>query len=209
MAEAGSTLKRTLWLYSRLRRAPFHVLKVESIGVYQKLLNITKNREDAEDALQDTFLSAYMALHTFEERSSFYTWITRIAINSALMILRRRRMRPEVSFDSSSETEEGISRFEFKDTGPSPEHICVHRQSYACLLRSIWKLQPRLGQVIEMQLVDDCSIREIAHALEISEAAVKSRLARARARLASAHAVRSSQSDALVHSSSLPLERAV
>ena len=160
--------------------------------VYQKLLNITKNREDAEDALQDTFLRAYLALHTFEERSSFYTWITRIAINSALMILRRRRLRPEVSFDSPSETEEAISGFEFKDTGPSPEHICVHRQRYACMRRSIWNLQPRLRQVIEMQMMDDCSIREIAQALEISESAVKSRLSRARARLASAHAVRRS-----------------
>ena len=160
--------------------------------VYQKLLNITKNREDAEDALQDTFLRAYLALHTFEERSSFYTWITRIAINSALMILRRRRLRPEVSFDSPSETEEAISGFEFKDTGPSPEHICVHRQSHACMLRSIWSLQPRLRQVIEMQMTYDCSIREIAQALEISESAVKSRLSRARARLASSHAVRRS-----------------
>ena len=60
--------------------------------VYWKLLNMTKNREDAEDALQDTFLRAYMALHTFEERSSFYSWLTRIAINSALMILRKRRI---------------------------------------------------------------------------------------------------------------------
>ena len=55
----------------------------------------------------------------------------RIAINSALMILRKRRMRSEVSFDSPSETEEAISGFEFRDTGPSPEHICVHRQRYA------------------------------------------------------------------------------
>ncbi len=158
--------------------------------VYWKILNLTKNREDAEDALQDAFLRAYTALHTFEERSSFYTWITRIAINSALMILRKRRMRPEVSFDSSSETEEAISGFEFKDTGPSPENICVHRQRYACMLRSIWKLQPRLRQVIEMQMMDNCSIREIAQALEISEAAVKSRLSRARARLGSAPTVK-------------------
>jgi RNA polymerase sigma-70 factor, ECF subfamily len=177
--------------------------------VYRKLVTITKNREDAEDALQDTFLRAYMALHTFEERSSFYTWVTRIGINSALMILRRRRTRSEVSLDSPGETEEAISGFEFKDTGPSPEHICVHRQRYACMLRSIWNLQPRLRQVIEMQMMDDCSIREIAEALEISEAAVKSRLSRARARLASAHAVRSSKWDAHAHSSSLPSERAV
>jgi RNA polymerase sigma-70 factor (ECF subfamily) len=151
--------------------------------VYRKLLIITKNREDAEDALQDTFLQAYKALHTFEERSSFYTWVTRIAVNSALMILRRRRMRAEVSFDTPIETEEATSAFEFKDTGPSPEHICVHRQSYACMLQSISKLQPRLRQVIEMKMTDTCSIKEIAQALQISDAAVKSRLSRARARL--------------------------
>jgi RNA polymerase sigma factor (sigma-70 family) len=76
------------------------------------------------------------------------------------------------------------------------------------MLRSIWKLQPRLRQVIEMQMKDNCSIREIAQALAISEAAVKSRLSRARARLASAHAV-SSEWNAHVDSSSLPSERAV
>ena len=177
--------------------------------VYQKLLTITRNREDAEDALQDTFLRAYMALHTFEERSSFYTWVTRIAINSALMILRRRRTRPEVSFDSPSEREDAISGFEFQDARPSPEHICAHRQSYACMLQSIWKLQPRLRQVIEMQMMNDYSIREIAQALGISEAAVKSRLSRARARLASAPAVRGSKWNADVHSSPLSSARAV
>src|SRR5580692_11968840 len=87
--------------------------------VYRKLLTMTKNREDAEDALQDTFLRAYMALHTFEERSSFYTWVTRIAINSALMILRRRRIRSEVSFDNPGESEEAIAGLELKDSGPS------------------------------------------------------------------------------------------
>ena len=176
--------------------------------VYRKLVTMTRNREDAEDALQDTFLRVYMALHTFEERSSFYTWVTRIAINSALMILRRRRRRSEVSFDNPSETDEAISGFEFKDTGPSPEHICVHRQRYACMLRSIWNLQPRLRQVIQMRMMNSCSIREIAQALDISEAAVKSRLSRARARLASAHAV-SSEWNAHVDSSSWRSERAV
>jgi RNA polymerase sigma-70 factor (ECF subfamily) len=177
--------------------------------VYRKLLTMTKNREDAEDALQDTFLQAYKALHTFEERSSFYTWVTRIAINSALMLLRRRRTRAEVSFDGPDEREESIPRFEFRDNGPSPEHICLHRQSYACILRSIWKLQPRLRQVIEMQMMGSYSIRELAQALEISEAAVKSRLSRARARLASAHPVGGSKLGPHVESRSLPSERAV
>ena len=162
--------------------------------VYRKLLTMTKNREDAEDALQDTFLQAFLALHTFEERASFYTWVTRIAINSALMILRRRRRRAEVSLDAPGETEETALCFQFRDSGPSPEHICVHRQSYVSIHRSIWKLQPRLRQVIEMQMKGDCSIREIAQALGITESAVKSRLARARARLASAHASNNSLS---------------
>jgi RNA polymerase sigma-70 factor, ECF subfamily len=171
------------------------LMEIYAQRVYRKLLIITRNREDAEDALQDTFLRAYTALHAFEERASFYTWVTTIAINSALMILRRRRVRSEVSFDCPSEMEEELPSFEFKDTGPSPEHICVHRQRYACMLRSIRKLQPRLRQVIEMQMMDNCSAREIAEALQISEAAVKSRLSRARARLDPARAARSSQLD--------------
>jgi RNA polymerase sigma-70 factor (ECF subfamily) len=140
--------------------------------------------------LQDTFLQAYMALHTFEERSSFYNWVTRSAINSALIILRRRRTRAEVSYDGISETEETNTVFEFRDGGFSPERVYVHRQTYACLLRSIWNLQPRLRQFIEMQMVGSYSSRQIAQALGISEAAVKSRLARARARLAVAHGAR-------------------
>ena len=164
--------------------------------VYRKLLTITRNREDAEDALQDTFLQAYKAFHAFEERASFYTWVTTIAINSALMILRRRRIRSEVSFDRPGETEEAIPAFDFEDTGPNPEHICLHRQRYDRALRSIRKLQPRLRQVIEMKMKDNCSAREIAQALQISEAAVKSRLSRARARLDPARAAGNSQWDA-------------
>jgi RNA polymerase sigma-70 factor, ECF subfamily len=151
--------------------------------VYRKLLMITRNREDAEDALQDTFLRAYKAFHTFEERASFYSWITRIAINSALRILRRRRVHSEVSLDHPSETEEELYDFELRDVGPTPEHICLHRQRYARTLRSIGKLRPQLRQVIEMRMKDNCSVREIAQTLQISEAAVKSRLCRARTRL--------------------------
>jgi RNA polymerase sigma-70 factor (ECF subfamily) len=151
--------------------------------VYRKLMTMTRNREDAEDALQDTFLRAYMALHTFEERSSFYTWLTRIAINSALMILRKRCARAEVSFDGPPEMEERIPGIEVKYNGPSPEHICDQHQQCTRVLRSMGKLRPALRQVLEMQLSQSYSIKEIAHTLEISEAAVKSRLSRARARL--------------------------
>jgi RNA polymerase sigma-70 factor (ECF subfamily) len=152
--------------------------------IYRKLLTITRNREDAEDALQDAFMRAYKALHTFEGRSSFQSWLTRIAINSALQILRKRRTRPEVSFDRPSETEGDVSGLEFEDAGPSPEHICVHRQRCARVLRSIGRLQPCLRKVVEMQMMQRYSVKQIARELEISEAAVKSRLYRARLRLA-------------------------
>lgn len=69
--------------------------KMYSSRLFKTILRITKNWEDAEDALQDTFLRGYVAVHGLEGRSSVYSWLTRIAINSALMVLRRRRSRPE------------------------------------------------------------------------------------------------------------------
>jgi len=86
--------------------------KVYSSRLFKTILRITKNWEDAEDALQDTFLRAYLALHGFGGRSSVYSWLTRIAINSALMVLRRRRSRPEAFLICSFEEGEGDSPLE-------------------------------------------------------------------------------------------------
>ena len=112
--------------------------------LYSRVVAITKNREDAEDALQDTFLRAYLALPRFEGRSSVYSWLTRIAINSALMILRRRRVRSEVFFDTPIDKGEGPMPFEIRDTAPNPEQICDHRQRRVRLLDGIQKLEPKL-----------------------------------------------------------------
>ena len=72
--------------------------------LFRRIQLITKNHEDAEDALQETFLHAYLALDSFEGRSQFASWLTRIAINSALMVLRRRRTRAEVPFEPPSDS---------------------------------------------------------------------------------------------------------
>jgi RNA polymerase sigma-70 factor (ECF subfamily) len=157
-----------------------------SARIYRTVLAITKNHEDAEDALQDTFLRAYLALKNFEGRANFYSWLTRIAINSALMLLRKRRARPEVSFATGAENQEELQTFEFPDASPTPEQICDQRQRHTRLMRAIRKLEPRLRAVVEIQMRHDCSVRDIAEMLEISEAAVKSRLYRARARLTAA-----------------------
>src|SRR5665213_3446900 len=84
-------------------RAAFNELwNLYSRRIYRTLLGITNNPQDAEDALQDAFLRAFLALESFEGRANFYTWLTRIAINSALGILRKRRCRPETSIDTNS-----------------------------------------------------------------------------------------------------------
>lgn len=157
--------------------------EVYSPRVYRTIFAITKNHEDAEDASQDAFLRAFLALKNFEGRANFYSWLTRIAINSALMLLRKRRSRPELSFANGSEHNEELQAFEFPDASPTPEQICEQRQRQIRLMRAIRKLEPRLRAVVEIQMRHDCSVRDIAEMLQISEAAVKSRLYRARARL--------------------------
>lgn len=157
--------------------------RIYALHVYFTTLGITRNREDAEDALQDTFLRAYLALPSFEGRSSFNTWLTRIAINSALMLLRKRRSRNEMSFDSKSEMEDDLPEFDVEDSGPNPEQVLDQHQRCVAILDAIQKLKPNVQRALEIRLTHEGSLTEIAQTLDISEAAVKSRLHRARARL--------------------------
>lgn len=154
-----------------------------SRSLFKTILRITRNREDAEDALQDTFLRAFVALGSFEGRSSIYSWITRIAINSALMVLRHRA-RPRVSLDSSGEGSEGNPPHEVSDTALNPEQLCELRQRSRVLLCAIETLDPKLRVPLKIQLSDERSLKEIADALDISVPAVKARLYRARVHLA-------------------------
>jgi RNA polymerase sigma-70 factor, ECF subfamily len=156
---------------------------IYSRRLYRTIAAITKNPEDAEDALQDTFLRAHLALHTFKGGSSIYSWLTRIAINSALTILRKRRARPELSFDSQPDDLCGPVSFEVKDSALNPEEAYDLRQRQLQTLQAIHLLEPRLQAPIRMQLVHGRSLREISRALSISEATVKARLYRARRRL--------------------------
>jgi RNA polymerase sigma-70 factor (ECF subfamily) len=151
--------------------------------LYNTIIGITKNREDAEDALQDCFLRAFVSLGSFEGRSSVYTWLTRIAINSALMILRRRRSRVELSFELPNHTAGESPQIDINDSDPNPEQICDQRQRCAQMFHAIRELEPGLRAPIQLQVTSDCSLKEIAQTLKMSEAAVKARLYRARQRL--------------------------
>jgi RNA polymerase sigma-70 factor (ECF subfamily) len=153
--------------------------------VYRTILSITKNPQDAEDALQDSFLRAFLALESFEGRANFYTWLTRIAINSALGILRKRRRRPETSLNSTSQQGEESSAEELRDLAPNPEQIFEERQRHARLMQAIHKLPANLRDAVQARIAGDCSAKEVGYQLNISEAAAKSRLSRASTKLTS------------------------
>jgi len=135
-------------------------------------------------------LRVYLALHTFEGRSSFYSWITQIAINTALMCIRKRRARAEMCFDPYPDELAETIGFEIKDPSPTPEQICHATQLRFKLQRAIQGLSPCLREPIAMHLEKQATMKEISRTLEISIASVKARLHRARSRLASTYVLK-------------------
>jgi RNA polymerase sigma-70 factor (ECF subfamily) len=168
---------------SGCRTAFNELFSLYSRRVYRTVFAITKNSEDAEDAMQDSFLRAFLAINRFESRSTFYSWLTRIAINSALMILRKRRTRPEFSLSPAYERNDEITSMDFEDSAPDPEQTYCQSQRHSTLIHAIHKLSPSLRDVVRAHLIEECSVRELALKFNISEAAAKSRLYRARIRL--------------------------
>jgi RNA polymerase sigma-70 factor, ECF subfamily len=148
--------------------------------VFHQTYRITRNRQDAEDALQDSLLSAFSHLKNFQERSSFSTWLTRIAINSALMILRKRRNCFEFSLDGTDDPSGNGERWEIPSLAEDPESSYVRRERETLLREAILRLPPRCREAVELWQAREYSAREIAQALGISVPAVKARLLRAR-----------------------------
>jgi RNA polymerase sigma-70 factor (ECF subfamily) len=147
--------------------------------ILQTVLRITRNIADAEDTLQEAFLKGYIHIGRFEQRSAFSSWLTRIAINSALMLLRKKRSQPVYSF------EKGPGANDFKLPEPmepsrNPEEFCIQNAVENDLARAIRCLSPRLRVVMQIRYRDDASVAEIAKILSISQSAVKSRLLRAK-----------------------------
>jgi len=150
--------------------------------IYRLTLNITGNREDAEDAMQDAFLKSYTHLDSFQGDSRFYTWLVRIAANEALMRLRKRRPG-QVSLDQPVEGEDDLMPRELEDWGPSPEQQFAQAELQEILGGVIEKLEPDYRTVFMLRDVEELSTEETAAVLGISVPAVKSRLLRARLKL--------------------------
>jgi RNA polymerase sigma-70 factor (ECF subfamily) len=181
-APAGSDLRA--WSENQLiaaaksgRRAPFgelcerHKKRVSCVT-----RRIIRNREDAEDAAQECFLNAFVHLKTFDGRSQFATWLTRIAINAALMKLRKNRGSREVPIDEPNPSSEPVAQREFQSDAPDPEESCSLGERKRIVKSAISGLRPRVRNVVELIHLQEHSIRETADILGISTGAVKTRM---------------------------------
>ena len=150
--------------------------------VFAVAQRITHNREDAEDVVQESFHKAFRHLNDFREKSRFSTWLTRIAMNEAFMLLRRRRGVLEVLTDSPDDGMKPVSEA-FVDQSPSPEESCWRRERRELLTEAINRLGPKIRRTILLRDIEGRSAEETAQILGTSINAVKARLFHGRRKL--------------------------
>ena len=165
-------------------RAAFaQLVETYSPHIYRLALKILNDPQDAEDVLQETFIKALKNLPAFEGRSSISTWLYRIAVNEALMLIRRQKPGA-VSLDQEKEDAEGqIEPFEIVDWCCLPEGELLSGEARHFLDEAIQKLSPALKAVFILRDIEGLSVRETSEALGVTEAVVKTRLLRARLNL--------------------------
>lgn len=150
--------------------------------IYRLAINMLGTEQDAEDILQETFIKVFKNIHDFEERSNLSTWIYRIAVNEALMILRKDKHKA-ASLDEPDENEDIDDPKEITDWCCQPEQTFMSAEMQKQMEAAIKTLPEKLRLVFILRDMEDLSIRETASALNISEMAVKTRLLRARLKL--------------------------
>ena len=152
--------------------------------LFQTAFRILRNKQDAEDSLQDALLSAHRNLKSFEGRSQFSTWLTRIVINAALMKRRSIKARPSLSVDDILH-EDGLSGLgRFADPAPDPEQIYLGAEICEMINKNIEQLSPRLRIAFQLRHVVGYSTGQAAKKLGVAENALKARVWRARHQLA-------------------------
>ena len=149
------------------------------LKIFRTVLRILGNRQDAEDAVQRSFQRAFTNVGRFREDSTFSTWVTRIAINEALMLLRQRRVSTPLS-DSHNENDQTLSALDSRDEHPSPEQLLVKNELQTALLQAISNLRETLRSVILLKELQGLTIAETARRLGLSVSAVKARVFHAR-----------------------------
>jgi len=151
--------------------------------IFAVALRHTRVPEDAEDVVQQTFEKAFIHLHAFESKSSFCTWLTRIAINEALMLLRGGRTLREVPIEYTNGDEPAMHSQEVPDSRPDPEASYLKREKTKVLCAAIRRLKPRTRMAIELRELAQLSTRETARRMGLSVGAVKAQVFHGRAKL--------------------------
>lgn len=159
-------------LFNRYKRRIFHLAQ-----------RIMRNHEDAEDVVQEAFQLAFVHLHDFKGGSRFSTWLSRIAINVALMKLRKKSRKAETSIDEHSESEDMSFRNAVTDSALNPEQDCLREERARMLREALAELRPNARRVLEQYELEGRSMKEIAEGLGISVAAVKARIFHARPKM--------------------------
>jgi RNA polymerase sigma-70 factor (ECF subfamily) len=150
--------------------------------IFRLARNITRNREDAEEVSQDSFARAFLHVDSFRGDSRFYTWLTRIAINQALMKLRTRRRR-ELQHVYPDTPEEVQFCAEVADDTPTPEQQYSQKELQRILASAMEELPLASREVLQLREVEERSTAETARILGLSISAVKSRMLRGRQKL--------------------------
>jgi RNA polymerase sigma-70 factor, ECF subfamily len=146
-------------------------------------LRFTRNEADAEDIVQQSFQKAFLHLRQFEGHSSFSTWLTRIAINEALMWLRKRGSVIEIPIEQPNAENGATVSLDFPDSGLSPEDNCVQEEQKGLLSEALNQLTPRLRRAIEIREIGELSTEEAARAMGLTVQAVKARVFHGRKKL--------------------------
>jgi RNA polymerase sigma-70 factor, ECF subfamily len=151
--------------------------------IFRMVQMVAHSHEDAEDVIQQSFHKAFVHLPSFEGRSSFSTWLTRIALNEVLMLKRSKRRFRHISIDDSMAREDAAPVLEIADSRPNPENSYCQRERQRLLLSAINELKPGMRIVLQICDLDERSVRETARILGLSVSAVKSRVSRGRREL--------------------------
>lgn len=145
----------------------------------------TRNEADAEDIVQQSFQKAFVHLQQFEGHSTFSTWLTRIAINQALMLLRKRVSIAEIPLVEQANAENGATlSLDFPDSRVNPEDSCAQQEQREILSAALNKLSPGMRKAIQLREIEELSTKEAARVMGISTLAVKARVFHGRKKIA-------------------------
>jgi RNA polymerase sigma-70 factor (ECF subfamily) len=152
------------------------------LKIFRSALRILRNEQDAEDAVQQSFQHAFVNLYRFRGDSAFTTWVTRIAINEALMMLRRRRVTTPL-FETNNDDVSPTLPLDLPDGRPNPEQAFADKESRAVVAHAISRLRKNLRTVALLRELQGLSVAETARRLGLTMTAVKARTLRSRRHL--------------------------